>query len=898
MAILKAEDLAAMKEPLKGLALIPMISGDWEEIWPERSSHPICYIADAKMRDLITRDDIFVNTTLFKTTKAQKPGESPASQHLEDILNHLVQAPEYRIKKMSSRKLADTICDENPNGLPSALRSKVWNFLHRLEDPQTFGEVPILMTLDGSIRPLKCAIHGLEISVNDILHRQGVNTLATLLKDLGIIAFDASQNDSHPYLTKTIRKADRPGVLTAIVERCGDPWTKDRPLQWDEARVLREMIRRSESKEIEIIVKRLGGLPIWQSYAPAFGTNGDLTLICARGSYFVEGDLQFNWSLLGRGADIILDPECKHFQSMGANVLSVVDAMKTRLLPLFKSAPENFTGEKRDAYLDVLKELIQLAGNSERASSNDAKKLLRNEALILTRHGDFRSSRDLFNVEDELCTTIFEDEPSMFPEPQTWRTIWRHLHLFLFRDSKEQIVQDCANHIMANIAKDGDHHSDTTRQKAMALVKFLYLNEDSTNWMDLKWKIVPAEVSRKVPHNEYIPKVPAYMSFGELVDLGCHDVVWTQCAFFPETLKPSERFRRRFQTVGAPRVDKIVDHLKVLVSTLAPKWTSVERQLELKSALYKVYRILNAAVLLDRVGVSQLLGKLKKPYILKSIQANPSDPDSWLWPNQLILDSAEDMDHIIKVPRELLEMRQFLEAAGVPRVRAVHGTIAVSAGRRMGDHDARLLRIFQIQDQSAGFMDVVFELADGQQIYAHKIALSCVNENFLRLFRNGQRYHEQHMCSSAIDLSSQETTYAAFYDVLYYMYADRMNPDDESQDRVTHLIEMLKLSERYKMNRLKELITHEIFVTKKVNHSNVFKFRMAALRYDSTAILDHCGEYLRLNADSIRTNLNCDLKKHQDTLDELEYEDEDEKDKYRRAIEKVQSRLQVMDEFP
>ncbi|KAF9992752.1 hypothetical protein BGZ65_011840, partial [Modicella reniformis] len=202
-ALLDTKALAAMSEPLKGLALIPLMNGEWKELQTEGPLSPVYYTAKPAMRELIKGANVLVDESLFRNVKDPKQGETHVVTNLERILSRLVKDTPFCIKEMPPEKFAEVICAENPNGVPVELRDKVWRLLDTFEDLRPFGEVPILKTLDGDIKPLKHAFQGLEIStIQDVNFKQSMRDLAMLLRDLAIVVLDAAQNNRHPYLLK------------------------------------------------------------------------------------------------------------------------------------------------------------------------------------------------------------------------------------------------------------------------------------------------------------------------------------------------------------------------------------------------------------------------------------------------------------------------------------------------------------------------------------------------------------------------------------------------------------------------------------------------------------------------------------------------------------------------
>ncbi|KAG0003500.1 hypothetical protein BGZ65_001640, partial [Modicella reniformis] len=623
------------------------------------------------------------------------------------------------------------ILDEHPDGTQIARE-----LLQNSDDARPTVQ---LQTLDGNIRPLNCAFQGLETSsIRDSRLKQSVHELTSLFADLGIVMLDYFSNSRHPFLVEHVPSAERSLVLGFIAQRCGNSWPENRVITREEAKILRGMINNSSAKKIKSFAMKLGHLRIWQSWTQI---GEDHLLICAHDSSFldcsslhVDCGLNINWSALGDNSDFIREACNKHFSIMGANQVSIVRAVETRLLPRFLNGSLECTGVTRVAYIEVFKKIMHFVEEDEHNTA--ARNLLQNMRFFLARDRSFRSSDALFDPQDTLCNTIFADMPSKLPDQSIWDLIWKtKKHLFLLRDSNDPaVVRECATHVLDLTQGHTTLTPEIVHSRATTLINFIYENESQINWLEPQWKIVPAEVTTKPLHSEQVPNIPAYQSFGELIDPIWQDVVWTQCAFFPENLKPSQHFKNRYPRVGIPTADMIVEHLKVLVNDLAPKMTSLDLQLAFKSELSKVYKVLNK-VGQNSEGIKGLLEVgFRKPYILKGFGANPSDPKSWLWPNQLMLDIENPTRREWVVPQDLLPFRQFLVAAGVKQMQKVEGSATAPESGRNESLEVMLLRCFKTQKQHSGCLNVRFKFVDGRQILAHRSILVHMSEYFDRRF--------------------------------------------------------------------------------------------------------------------------------------------------------------------
>lgn len=776
------------------------------------------------------------------------------------------------------------------NSTQPGMRDKVLRLLRDYTDLKSFGEVAVLKTLDGGMKPLRVVSQAMEISsVPDMGVRQNVIGLASLLKDLGIIVFDATQNGSHVYLYSKAPKAERFTVLSAIANSIRNLVPTVRVLTRPESMILRDMISKS-SDEFAGIANKFGHLQIWESWARVI-SGQETQLISASGSYYIEGSLDFNWDDLGSNPDFIRHADKRHFMALGATPLSIVRATEARVLPRFQNGSLSCTGATRTAYIQIFSQIVQLASMPGNASAPAALDLLQNKKIVLARDGSLQSSKALFDSHDTLCTLIFADMQSKLAHPTVWEVINynNRKSLFAFRSTTDPVVvRECASHVLSMTQGDTQLSASAVRVNATAMVRFIYRQSSQIDWMDPMWKIVPCEVTKKDPFKDSAPDVPTYMSFKELVDPDWHDIAWTQCAFFPEDLRPSETFKGRFTTVGHPSIEAVAKHLKVLVTDLAPKWITMEQELAFRGAVFKVYKFMEDQVRHNGSAVVRLVQKsISKPYIL--IGSIPSDPASWTLPYRLMLNTDNEMEFFIKVPRELIPFSKFLAIVGAQTMQAVEGSVDVPNGRSNGEIEALMVNSFETQDERMGFMDIKFKFENGRQLLAHKFFLAHTSSFYKRRLTGIWAEQTRDASDAGAMEIDQKEDYAVFYGLLYYFYTNRLiasngpldldsgfgsDGDDvnELRDRVQYLMDLLHLTYQYEddiNHRLLKLIAREIIDHRKVNHDNVFRVREYAAQIDFKDIQGYCEEYLKKNASSLRTHLYEELKMHQTSQNQL-----------------------------
>jgi hypothetical protein len=259
-----------------------------------------------------------------------------------------------------------------------------------------------------------------------------------------------------------------------------------------------------------------------------------------------------------------------------------------------------------------------------------------------------------------------------------------------------------------------------------------------------------------------------------------------------------------------------------------------------------------------------------------------------------MLNTEDEMEFFIKVPRELRPFSKFLAIVGAQTMQAVEGSVDVPKGRSIGEIEALMVNSFETQDERMGFMDIKFKFEDGRQLLAHKFFLAHTSSYYKRRLTGIWAEQTQDASDAGVMVIDQKEDYAVFYGLLYYFYADRLiasngpldldsgfgsDGDDvnELRDRVQYLMDLLLLTHQYEddiNHRLLKLIAQEIIKQNKVNHDNVFQVWEYASKIEFKDIQGYCEEYLKKNVSSLRTHLLEEMKMHRASQDQLSGEND------------------------
>ncbi|KAG0254402.1 hypothetical protein BGZ95_006045, partial [Linnemannia exigua] len=851
------ENGGLVEEPVEGLAVVPLMNGEWRPLL----QFPVYYIAKMKAKEVIDGKDRLVDTKLFDTVL------------LKSILGSLIKNPSFGIEELTLEVFASIFSSENADGISEDKRESLWKYLEKFDDLTPAEELQILSTTTGTMVKLARASDGLDIS----RMRPDKNALSIttgLFRRLGVVLFDATKHRDHKHFQNLQVGYTDCRVLEVIAKN----WSNSAStfaISTEEAEFLRNIIRPWVYNLSDSALRILGNLPIW----PTYGQQSS-RLRSAKNSLYVKDHESLKY--LGDHSNILLGGNnLPSFEKLGATPILAAIVLQDHIMPKFVSGELQCSGNTKGAYLSLCRSLMATASHTNSYDTAITKQVLSHGQCFLTCDGSFQTLGHVLLPQEELTETIFVNEQHRFPNSDIYSILmgWRFKPNIRGVDTPG-VVEECATFMLKEIADDSEDPEEIL-SRVKHLVRHIYNNPGTTNWMDPKWMIVPRELSPEYPYNLSTPALRRYMSFATLCFPVDRDYLWTQRGFFPQHLVPPEMFMSRFPDIGKNTCLERCQHLEVLVKHIAPTLTTTERHLAFKAILFKIYKSFMHNPEKDDLKIS-LREFMTVPYILNGDDKDPSKAKSWIWPRDIVF----GIDHKIGARQpahpSLLTYRDFLVTAGAREMKHVKGQVELGAGRQIGELEQRISRCFETQDDRSGFMDVRFEFEGGKSILAHKVVLANVNEDVIRQLTGPWALTARRDPDNpAIDIIQKEDDYSVFWGLLCFLYTDdliatngpstipqttrpivRSTVSDQAQDeedllseRVQYLMALQHLADLYRAVRLKRLIAQELTMPGNVMYSNVFEIRKHAERHRNENVITYCNQFMRVkeNASLIKS---------------------------------------------
>ncbi|KAF9154470.1 hypothetical protein BG015_000878, partial [Linnemannia schmuckeri] len=709
--------------------------------------------------------------------------------------------------------------------------------------------LPIVKTTTGDVVTLAKATEGLEISTGYLPEKEKtIRIMSGFFRRLGVVMFDAHQHRNHSYLRRLQIDYTNRRVLELIVKR----WPMHASsfvISDEEAEFLRSMIISQHGNCKDSVLYSLGDLPIWKTYG-----SPNSPLLSAKEASFMTNHERLDH--LGHHPTIVRDIRgVSSFDKLGASPIQASTILGDYIMPKFKTKELHCVGQTRDAYLGLCRSLMITASLPHSEGNAAAKQVLKYACCFLARDGSFQTLAHMFvpQEEEELTEKIFVNEQHRFIDSEL-----------------PGVLEECATFVLDEIA-NGDATEDQILSRATRLVRYIYTNPGSTNWMDPKWKFVPRELHPEYPYNQNTPALPRYMSFSTLCNPMDRDYLWTQRGFFPQDLVPPAVFHERNPNIGTHTLHECCQHLDVLVRNIAPNLVTTEQQLVFKLMIFKIYESFEVRASENQTVSDNIKKSLREvmtvPYILNGDDKDPTKAESWVRPQDLVF----GIDHKIgtyKQPHEsLLKFRNFLVTVGAYEMEHITGQVEISSNRKVGELEDRITMYFETQDDKNGFMDVKFVFKDGKSILAHKVVLASMSEEVIRQLTGSWSLTARRDPSNpAIDIIQkvdEEDDYDTFWGLLHFLYTDNLidtngpilssasnSPkDQEAEDylsqRINYLMALQALANYCRADRLKNLIAQELMLPDMVMYSNVFDIRAHAELNQDADVVKYCNQFMK-----------------------------------------------------
>ncbi|KAF0539436.1 Sacsin [Gigaspora margarita] len=621
----------------------------------------------------------------------------------------------------------------------------------------------------------------------------------------------------------------------------------------------------------------LGTLPIW----PTYSQKDNYNFISAKSGILLPMGIPFfSFHQTANIFSAKSDEDYNMFVSLGTKQIETFEYIKEHLSPNFKSIKPD------KQFVDFLVKILSLK-DPKIESYLKSIPIIPNQSLTKLYRAD-----ELYSEDKDLFRTIFKGSDKFLPLDlqgdsdclQSLEKMGLNIHI------NPQTFMSCARKIHSDL-KQPDIQFSSMRSNAIILITYLYDNLADLNFTPQQWnelistKFVPAEVGLKGPYNEHALKTTGFESLKSLCCQEYKHICWTKCPLFDGPVDPPKNFLEAHPKLGKPSFFQLIDNwryvaLKIFQSNdAASSWRSNDALAILK----EIYTYLNDMIKLDDIENKENINTLK--YVANGSKLflnsnDPFDPESWLAGQNLVFGIKENiLPGLFKVHSFLEGYKELLKIAGAKELKTVESNVNVRKHSQKDELIKELINSFEMQNETKHH-DVVFCISSEnkiEKVYANRYALSA-SSNYFRAIFCGQMIESTEFQRVTVEINDiQPDTIRVLIRWLYGQSFDdaTLNMFETSEDQpsdfearcLSFLIDLLKASDIYQVDPLKDIIEEKIITKSYINVNNVVEILEWARECSAPQLVDYCERYIELNRDLI-------IQKRKDNINNAENEED------------------------
>ncbi|CAJ0876076.1 5072_t:CDS:10 [Entrophospora sp. SA101] len=500
---------------------------------------------------------------------------------------------------------------------------------------------------------------------------------------------------------------------------------------------------------------------------------------------------------------------------------------------------------------------------------------------------EYRKANELYNENVPLFRSIFRESNRFLPdELQNHLQCLNVLRRMDFRNSVNgESLVECAEEILRNIQYE-DTPFNVVKQKAEDLLKYFYHNTDLLRRDQLNRflniKFVPVAKNLDFPYKETVKSDIYYESLNSICFQRHRDLCWTQVCLIDPIIEPPSSFS--ISKLGFPKFRQIFNHLchLSLKSREDNKdWISQYADKHILKSIKEIYTYLNDC--LETISDDELQETFQtdEPVFLNS--ENPFT-NSWKSGNQLVFGIREDINNnLCKVKPNLEPYKRLLKASGAKELNDIEPDVKV------GEYSQREKLLNGLFDSLAGYPDthhhdVIFKVGDEEtnkmeEIGANRYVLSAASDHFKSMFCGGSKesIEFQKVYVELTDIKPEG--FKIFLRWLYGQSLDELidelakkktEVDDYESYYLKLLLGILKYSDMYFIDALKERLEEKILTGHYIEPNNVIEIKQWAEYYRANQLVKGCNQYIMKNEELITMQRNNDIGDADESNEEIE----------------------------
>ncbi|CAG8483996.1 4119_t:CDS:10 [Acaulospora morrowiae] len=843
-------------EMLNGMTLVPLYDGSVGTFGQQEY-----YMADKKYKEL------------FKKTKPSSRFVSELPYDLDKIFHDEKFSKFLRIRKLDARGILNLLEYELPkvkemhwNPRWTHYPNQEWINLILSEftaksdfEFSEFSKFPLL-SVENKLVQFDSGNPLFSLDNSDFL-------VVPVLKKLGVRFTEARLSTSaHPFLKGCIHQWSEVDAIKSI----------ERARLFIKRSAFVKNIQ-SVSSEVLAIVQNL---PIWP-----VRSSGPVKCIAANAGVLFPKRLRSFYYVVENAFFIESDEYAQTLCQLYVNSPNELECVTRYLIPHFKKAKPDA------AYVNFLKAILLLK-NKRIELYLCTNELFPNRSL--TRYAKVDT---LYDANVSLFHDIFRDKDVFLPQGlQENQEILNILGTIgLNRVVNSHTFIECAREIEYKAEQKSTPMSIISLLAKNLLKDHLFMRSIPLVFTPKEWKeiltinFVPVDTSLPAHYKKFVNENSCEIRSLDSICLYKHkELIWSQVPFLEVFLEPSDKILRNYPGLCAPRTENVIDHwykfALEIVQTDDPWWKSLDGITQIKNTILQIYEYLNRSVERGQ-NVIYIKSRILTNAKLFLNGDDPFESENWMAGCSLIYGASDDMQHLQKVSPSLQKYKALLKLAGAKEMKSVEMGIRVRVHSQKDYLVDKMIKLFEGQDETRHH-DVIFKVK-GERILANRYALSASSEYFGIAFCGSMAESTE---LKRVEVLIEDIEPDPFRVLVRWLYGQtfedasaavfhkRNSSPDYREYYLESLINLLQVTDKYKLDPLRDLI--EMAIAKVCNIENVFEIREWSKMCNASQLENYCDRYINANLEENKELMI------QDIVKKIEHvEDEEERKLYSEILE-------------
>ncbi|CAG8515443.1 10759_t:CDS:2, partial [Cetraspora pellucida] len=513
--------------------------------------------------------------------------------------------------------------------------------------------------------------------------------------------------------------------------------------------------------------------------------------------------------------------------------------------------------------LDLLKSIILLK-NRDIENHLALHRIIPNNSLT-----KLAKANELYDTNNYLFLTSFNESDSFLHSDlrlnhECFEAVKR---MGLNYQVNSQNFLECAREIQSRI----NNNVTDTIDSSLYVVRYLYDNYSKMRFSKKQWKelitikFIPVDLDLPYPYAEHAVKISTkFESFDSLRCQAYKNLCWTQCPLFNRFIDPPKPFMNFMLSETGysyyyPPIVEIIKNLRVIAlkisqSSNQSSWKSSDGIKTFLEILEENYYTLNHFI--ENSNDAEIL--IKDYTKDEKIFLNNDDPfnsNYWVAGRDIVF--GVDDDDLRKVHPFLNNYKKLLKAVGAKEIEKVISKVKVRKHSQKDELLKKLVENFRQQEEIKH--DVVFRVGENgaciEDIYASRYVLSATSQHFDKLLNENS--NDPWSQKIIVEIEGQPLSFRILIRWLYgqpfkeafseVFHSNINNSIDNSSQHLLILIGLIKLTDRFDLDPLKELVEKDLIEGPLINIKNVLSIKNLAQVNRALQLRTHCEKYIRTN---------------------------------------------------